>query len=111
MRIMNGVIGLADNTIDLVRKAEADAENTARDASIQAGRIVDEANTEAVKLANSAEDAARDKAAADVAAAHQAGASALEAAMASLDGDMKALAEKARAKQPEAIKQILDALV
>lgn len=101
---------MAENSIDLVRKAEAEAEEVLREASRKAAQIVDEAQKRAVQLDNDAEDAAREKAAGNVANAHGASQKALEAAMADLDGEMAALAEKAHANQGEAVKMILNAL-
>lgn len=102
---------LAENSIDVVRAAEAEAEEAARAAQREAARLVDEAHTEAVRLANTGEDDAHKKAADDVAAAHTASQKALEKEAANLTGDMEALATKARANQPAAIEQILKALV
>lgn len=101
---------MAENTIERVRQAEVDAEAKTRDAAQEAGRILDEARTEAKAMLNRAEDSAADKAAAEVAAAHESSKGMLEAYMEALSGDMEGLVASAREKQPEAIKKLLGML-
>lgn len=104
------VVVLADNTIELVRQAEGQADEVAKKAAQEAAQIVDQTQNEAVRLTNEAEDAARERAAEAVAAAHQQSQQKLEAASAALAGEMEDLTAKARARQAEAIKLILGAL-
>ena len=101
---------MAQSSIDTVRETEVKAEETLRAAAQQAAGIVDDAHTEAVKLAHQAEDAAKKKAADAVAAAHQASQQQLEKAAQELSGEMQALRDKALANQPKAVQMILDAL-
>lgn len=101
---------MAENPIDLVRSAEAEAEAEVREAQRKAGQIVDEAHADAAAKALSAEDAARKAAADKVAAAHAASQKTLEDAMGALAGEMNTLKEGARARQPQAVKMILEKL-
>lgn len=102
---------MVENPIQIVREAEAKAEDTAREAAAKAAEILDSANRKAQEIEGTAGDGARDKAAAQVAAAHEESQKALQAAMGSLDAEMEELAAKARANQTGAVRTILEALV
>lgn len=101
---------MAENSIDLVRAAEAEAEQIARDAAQQSAEILNSARREAAELAARAGDAALADAERQVAAAHAASQTALDEALQGLTAEMDALAGKARAAQPKAQQMILDAL-
>ncbi len=98
---------MAENSIDMVRRAEAEAEEAARAAAAQARQMVDDAHAEATQLVRETEDNARGKAAARLAAAHEESRKALDADMGSLDAQMGDLAEKARQNQGEAVNAVL----
>lgn len=101
---------MADNSIDHVREAELEAEETAHKADRDAAQIVDDAQQKAVKMVIDAEDEARARAAEKVAAAHAVSQQQLEAARDNLSGEMDELTAKARSHQEEAVKEILKAL-
>lgn len=101
---------MADHSIELVREAELKAEETLRAATQQAAQIVDEAYEKAVQQENAAEDEANNTALEQVAAAHKNSQKTLEQAMTDLNGEMEALADKARQNQVQAVMSILRAM-
>lgn len=102
---------MAESSIDQVRQEELKAEETLRLASQRASEMVDAAETEAARLATQAEEAAETRAAGQVAEAHRQSQQVLQQALEGLSSDMDALAEKARAAQPQAIDVLVKALV
>lgn len=102
---------MAANAIESVREAETKAEEILREAASKAAKLVDDAQTEALRTENTTGDAARAKAAEQVAAAHQQSQKELEQAMADLNGEMDELSAKARANQSQAVRAVLEALV
>ncbi len=102
---------MAENSIDLVRKAEQEAEEAHRTALRRAQEIAEEAKKEAARIAADADDAARASAAAGVEKAQAESTKELAEAGSGLDAEMEQLAARAREKQPEAVEMILGALV
>lgn len=102
---------MAKNSIEAVREAESKAEEITRAAAQESAVIVDEAQNKAILMENEAEDAARGKAADNIAAAHKESQKALEDSMEALNGEMQALCNNARKHQSDAIKMILASLV
>lgn len=102
---------MAENAIDLVRAAEAEAEQIARDATQQSTEILSTAEAEAARIAAQTEDTARTQAEKQVADAHAASQKMLDEALLGLSDEMDALAQKARAAQPKAVQMILDTMV
>lgn len=101
---------MADNAIEIVRQAETGAEGSIRAAQQQAVKLLEDAKSEAGKLQKAAEETARGQASADLAGAHEAGEKALAEAKTALDAEMTALREAARAKQPDAVRAVLESL-
>lgn len=101
---------MAENAIDAIRSAEAKADEVLRKASAEAAQKVDEAYAEVIRLDNAAADAASHAAADRIAAAHKASQAALEQAQLDLRDEVEQFEAAARARQPEAVRQILEAL-
>lgn len=102
---------MAESVIDLVRTAETVADETLRAAQREAAEILGAARAEAERIVIRQEDNSRADAAALVANARTNGQTALSGAADGLSFETKAMAEAARAKQGEAVRVILEALV
>lgn len=101
---------MAENAIDKVRAAEAQSEEKLREAAVAAQKVVDNAHIEAAQRAKEAQQKAKVDAAAALAAAQAGTEEALRAEQASLDAEMDELAKKARSRQSDAVRLILDSL-
>ena len=102
---------MAENSIELVRGAEAEAEEVARKAAVQAGEIIKEAQEEAEKLILRTEDEATNNTANELNAARAVGQANLEKAQTGLSGELDDLAAKARKSQGKAVQLIVESLV
>ena len=102
---------MAENSIELVRSAEAEAEEVARKAAVQAGEILKEAQDEAEHLMLRAEDEAANNTAAALNAARAGGQTDLKKAETGLFGELEDLAAKARKSQEKAVQLIVESLV
>lgn len=99
-----------ENSIELVRKAEMEADGILQAAQTQAGKILADAREAAAQQTQAARQNAEETAASRVAVAQSKSREALAADAASLEGEMQALKEAARGRQPQAIQQILASL-
>lgn len=102
---------MALDAIELVRAAELKAEETARAASQKASQLISNAEQEAALILAGAQDQTRSDAADKMAAAHEESRVILERAAQDLGAEMQALRQAACARQPEAVRVVLQALV
>ena len=102
---------MAENSIELVRNAETEAEEVARKAAVQAGEIIKEAQDKAEKLKLRTEDEAANNAANELNAARTVGQTNLKKAQTGLSDELENLAAKARKSQEKAVQLIVESLI
>ena len=101
---------MGKNSIDQICAVEAEAARTKKEAVDAASDILAKADVEAQNLVSSAQDAAREAARVDLAAAHDANRLEMEKLAVVVSAEVDTLREAARAVQPEAVKKIIQAL-
>lgn len=102
---------MSDNSIDLIRGAELEAEKILRDAALEALRIKNDAYAEANRIGKLAAEAANTTAEGAVHAAREACLKFSQTEEAKLQSELAALRAQAQSRKEKAIEDIVSSLV